>query len=189
VPVLTIFAGPNGSGKSSITARVEFDGRQNLLESDAIAKTINRSDPSRSAVAAAREVIRRTQRYIERKESFAIETTLAGNWVLNAIRKAKELGFFVRLVYICVDNPERSIQRVRERVALGGHHVPDQDVRRRYERSLSNLSKALKIADQSVLYDNSGIGPRLVVEMRSGIVVTDAILDVQWAQPFSRNTS
>jgi predicted ABC-type ATPase len=65
----------------------------------------------------------------------------------------------------------------------------DQDVRRRYERSLSNLGKALKIADQSVLYDNSGIGPRLVVEMRSGIVVTDAILDVQWAQPFSRNTS
>lgn len=185
MPVLTVFAGPNGSGKSSITRSVEFDGRHNLLEADAIAKRINPKVPSQSAVAAAREVIRRTREYIHRGESFAVETTLAGGWTFTAIQGALERGFFVRLVYICVDNPERSIQRVRERVAQGGHDVPDDDIRRRYKRSLLNLPRVLKVVDQAVVYDNSGAEPRLVLETRSGAIILDAIDHSAWARPMT----
>jgi predicted ABC-type ATPase len=78
VPVLTIFAGPNGSGKSSVIKRFEFEGRHNLLDTDAIAKRMNPDNPVLSAIAAGREVIRRTHEYIEMGQSFAIETTLAG---------------------------------------------------------------------------------------------------------------
>ena len=57
------------------------------------------------------------------------------------MRQAQAHGFIVRLVYVCLDNPERSIQRVRERVAQGGNDVPDADIRRRYNRSLLNLPR------------------------------------------------
>jgi predicted ABC-type ATPase len=59
VPVLTVVGGPNGSGKSGVIRSVEFEGRDNLLEADAIAKRINPAKPRQAAVAAAREVIRR----------------------------------------------------------------------------------------------------------------------------------
>jgi len=81
-------------------------------------------------------------------------------------------GYFVRLVYICLDSSERCIQRVRERVAQGGHSVPGNDVRRRYARSLSNVEYVLKSVDEAILYDNSGPEPRLILEMRSGTVVS-----------------
>jgi predicted ABC-type ATPase len=68
--------GPNGSGKSSIIRWLEFEGRNNLLEVDAIAKRIDPASPRRAAVAAAKEVIRRTREYLKNHQSFAIETTL-----------------------------------------------------------------------------------------------------------------
>ena len=132
MPVLTIFAGPNGSGKSSLIRHVEFEGRENLLEPDAIARRIRPETPKQAGLSAGREVLRRTAQYIQNAESFAVETTLAGSWTNSAIRAALERSFFTRLFYICLDNPERSIQRVRERVAQGGHDVPDADIRRRH---------------------------------------------------------
>jgi predicted ABC-type ATPase len=110
----------------------------------------------------------RAAEYVRSRESFAIETTLAGNWTNFAIRGALERRFFTRLFYICLDNPERSIQRVRERVAQGGHDVPDSDVRRRYGRSLANASKVLRIVHQGLVFDNSGAEPRPVFEIRKG---------------------
>jgi predicted ABC-type ATPase len=168
VPVLTVFAGPNGSGKSSLIRQVEFEGRENLLEPDAIARRIRPDLPYLAGVSAGREVLRRTAAYLRAMESFAIETTLAGHWTNSAIKAALEQSFFTRLFYICVDNPERSIQRVRERVAQGGHDVPDADVRRRYARSLSNARQVLQIVHQALVFDNSGAEPRPVFEVRRG---------------------
>jgi predicted ABC-type ATPase len=104
VPVLTVFGGPNGSGKSSLIRRVEFEGRENLLEPDAIARRIKPELPQRAGIAAGREVLRRTASYVRSRESFAVETTLAGNWTDAAIRAALERSFFTRLFYICLDN-------------------------------------------------------------------------------------
>jgi hypothetical protein len=70
-PVLTVLAGPNGSGKSSITSSLEFEGRENLLDPDAIARRINPADPYRAAVAAGREVITRTRQYLTRARASA----------------------------------------------------------------------------------------------------------------------
>jgi predicted ABC-type ATPase len=145
VPVLTVFGGPNGSGKSSIIERVAFEGKHNLLDSDAIAKRLNPNNPGQSAIAAARDVLRRTHAYIEAGQSFAVETTLAGSWILTAIQAALQQGWMVRVVYICVDTPERNIRRVRERVLQGGHDVPDEDVRRQYARSLLNIRMASEL--------------------------------------------
>ncbi|HTU45751.1 MAG TPA: AAA family ATPase [Bryobacteraceae bacterium] len=179
--VLTIFAGPNGSGKSSIIRRIDFVGRDNLLEADAIATRIRASSPQLAAIMAGREVLRRTQEYVASGQDFAIETTLSGIWTTRAINQALMLGFFVRLVYICLDSAEKSIQRVHERVAQGGHDVPDDDVRRRYARSLSNAKKVLSLVHETIIYDNSGPEPTLIVEIRSGRVVTKASELPLWA--------
>jgi predicted ABC-type ATPase len=181
LPILTIFAGPNGSGKSSIIRRVDFAGRGNLLEADAIAIRIDANDPRLASIAAGREVLRRTREYLASGQDFSIETTLSGIWAIRAITHALERGFFVRLVYICLDSPEQSIQRVHERVAQGGHYVPDEDVRRRYARSLSNVKRVLKMVSEAVFYDNSGPEPTLVLEIRSGRPVSKASELPSWS--------
>jgi len=188
VPVLTVFAGPNGSGKSSLIRQVEFEGRQNLLEPDAIARRIRPESPRRAGISAGREVLRRTAEYVRTEQSFAIETTLSGSWTNSAIGAALERSFFTRLFYICLDNPERSIQRVRERVAQGGHDVPDLDVRRRYARSLANAGPVLRLVHQGLVFDNSGAEPRPVFEMRGGRVInlTDEI--PEWAESLLHGT-
>ena len=181
MPLLTVFAGPNGSGKSSLIRQVDFEGRENLLEPDAVARRINPEMPREAGIAAGREVLRRTAEYIRHQESFAIETTLAGSWTSAAIKTALERSFFTRLFYVCVDNPERSIQRVRERVSQGGHDVPDCDVRRRYLRSLGNAGPVLRLVHQGLVFDNSDVEPRPVFEMREGEVYNLADEIPPWA--------
>ena len=139
-----VIAGPNGSGKSSVIGQLDYEGRENLLDPDAVAKRIDPKNLQRAAIAAAREVIQRTRHYLRDRQSFAIETTLSGGGVIETMRAAREGGFDVYLTYVCLDTAERNIQRVRERVSRGGHDVPAEDVRRRYERSLAHLPGALR---------------------------------------------
>ena len=171
MPVLTIIAGPNGSGKSSVIRDLGLQELANLLEADAIAKRMDPADPRRAAVAAGREVIRRTREYLASRESFAMETTLASVGTLEIMREAKALGYTIRFVYVCLDSPDRNIQRVSERAAAGGHDVPDPDIRRRYERSLRNFPEALRLADHAAVFDNSENRPKKLMEMAAGAIV------------------
>jgi predicted ABC-type ATPase len=84
------------------------------LEADAIAKRINPERPELAAISAGREARQRARQHVQRREDFAIETTLSGSWTGSLIRAAQENGFYVTLIYICVNTPERSIQRVHE---------------------------------------------------------------------------
>ena len=98
------------------------------------------------------------------------------------MKQAKEQGFEINLIYVAVDDPERSVQRVRERVAQGGHSVPPEDVRRRYARSMANVSEAIRIADVSALFDNSELRHEKVVEAQSGVVLWTAPSLPDWAR-------
>ncbi len=182
MPVLTVFAGPNGSGKSSIHQALDFDGKEHLLETDAIAKRLNMIDPRQAAIAAGRQVLLQANEYLRIGQDFGLETTLAGNWTISVIKAALMRSFFVRLVFVCVDTPELSIQRVRQRVAQGGHDVPEIDIRRRYARSLLKLRRVLGIVDQARIYDNSAAEPRLLLEVRSGGVVAKSADLPYWAE-------
>jgi predicted ABC-type ATPase len=149
--VLTVIAGPNGAGKTTLTKVLDFEGRENLLDPDAIARQINPLNPHNVRVAAGRENLRRLQNCMVKGVSFAIETTLASKRTLVTMQAAKDLGFRLDLVYIGLDTSERCIVRVQERVLQSGHDVPDDDVRRRYIRSLANLPEAIRIADRAVV--------------------------------------
>lgn len=153
MPTLTVIAGANGSGKSTLTK--QFDRPILLIDPDAIAKEINPIDPDSAAIAAGRQALALSQQYIQSESSFIVETTFAGNTYIKLIREAKSRGWLVVLMYIGIDNPNMNVLRVADRVKLGGHDVPREDILRRYERSLANLNKAAKIVDRLVLYDNS----------------------------------
>ena len=154
-PRLTIIAGANGCGKSTLTSRSSFIDRTPLLDPDAISKALQPSIPGASAVAAARQVLISAGKHVERGESFAVETTLAGRHYLRMMVDARIRGFEVVLVYIGTENAEINLARIRNRVLAGGHDVPESDVRRRYQRSFTNLPTAIKRADHTILFDNS----------------------------------
>jgi predicted ABC-type ATPase len=153
MPELMIIAGPNGAGKSTLTRL--FTADMLVIDPDAIAREIDPEHPESAALAAGRQAVERCRAYIQSDCSFIVETTLAGNTYLNLIREVKALGWITSLTYIGIDDPNTNIQRVRSRVKLGGHDVPVTDIVRRYERSLVNLSKAAKIVDRLIIYDNS----------------------------------
>jgi predicted ABC-type ATPase len=142
-----------------------------LLDPDAIARAMNPFNPAAAALPAGRETLRRTAEYLEQGLSFAVETTLAGHGKLDLVRDAKSHGYEVHLMFVGLDTPERCVNRIRNRVANGGHFVPDADVRRRFARSVVNAIQALRLVDIAKFYDNSGDGHRLVLIAKAGVVV------------------
>jgi predicted ABC-type ATPase len=170
VPTLTILAGPNGSGKSSFRAEVEFEGREESLDPDAIAVEINPSDPAAAAFAAGREMLRRIDAAFEACRSFSIETTLSSRQSLDALKQGRERGYVVRLIFVALDTPEHSIARIAIRAKRGRHFIPDEDVRRRYARSLKNLPEALRLAHGAEVYENTGTAHRLVLTATNGVI-------------------
>jgi predicted ABC-type ATPase len=182
VPTLTVIAGPNGSGKSTLTRSFEFEGRDRLLDPDTIARGMNPLNPSAAAIAAGRDVLKRTADYLSRGLTFAVETTLSSRGRVDLIRKAKSREYEVHLLFIGLDSPERCITRIRNRAALGGHFIPDADVRRRYVRSVANAAQALRSADVTKFYDNSGDSARLVLVANAGMVVWQAEPFPEWVK-------
>jgi predicted ABC-type ATPase len=83
VPCLTLIAGPNGSGKSTLAQFVDFEGRNRLLDPDAVARRLNPINPRAPAIAAARYILWQTAEYLGQEVSFAVETTLSGRVAAN----------------------------------------------------------------------------------------------------------
>lgn len=185
MPVLTVVAGANGSGKSTLT---KLSGVNTLLiDPDAIAREIDPVNPTAAAISAGRQALVLCQKYVESERSFVVETTLAGKSYLNLMREVKNRRWSVVLMYIGIDNPNINVQRVGDRVELGGHDVPRADILRRYERSLINLSKAATIVDRLILYDNStNAGHQLIATVEE----TQTVIHVQelpgWLEPTFR---
>lgn len=133
---LTLVSGANGSGKTTLTRWNSEVFRQiPVLDPDTIGNTLQSAVASVFPVAGARQVLRTGREHIQRNESFAVETTLAGKNYLRMMLDARVRGYEVVLVYIGTESVEINLARIKNRVLAGGHDVPEVDVRRRYERS------------------------------------------------------
>jgi hypothetical protein len=116
---------------------------------------------------------------IETRQSFVFETTLSSHQSLKLMRDAKAAGFTVGLYYVALDSVETNVERVRQRVLKGGHDIPEGDIRRRHKGSFEKLTEALRIADEVLLIDNSGLEPHEVFAISSGVVQSFDIDDSQ----------
>ena len=87
--------------------------------------------------------------------SHLVEATLAGSGVLRHMEVVRAEGWRIVLHCVAVEMPEHALDRIRNRVALGGHDIPEPDVRRRFLRSLANLPAAIAKSDEVLVYDNA----------------------------------
>ncbi len=110
------------------------------------------------------------QELIGARESFVVESTLAGHGVFSLLADAKRARYRIHLIYVALRDPELHIERVRLRVSLGGNDVPDSAIRRRSARSLANLPKAIRLADEASVYDNTSARLMPVMKLDSGRV-------------------
>jgi predicted ABC-type ATPase len=161
-PVCIIIAGPNGAGKTTF-AREYLPNEVDcpvFVNADLIAAGLSPFDPGMVDIRAGALMLEEIALHVRRRESFAFETTLSGRLYAKRIPRWQELGFRVKLIYLCMEHVMVAIERVRVRVRQGGHDVPEDVIRRRFLTGWSNFNKIYKrLVDTWVLFDNSGERP------------------------------
>jgi predicted ABC-type ATPase len=165
-PRVAVIAGPNGAGKSTSAPALLRDllGIREFVNADAIAQGMSGFDPEAAAIAAGRAMLVRLRQLADAERDFAFETTLASRTFAPWLRGLRTRGYDVTLVFLWLPTPEIAIRRVAQRVAAGGHSVPESTIRRRFDRGLANFFGLYRpLADRWFLYDNSSRGlPRAV---------------------------
>ena len=162
---LYIISGCNGAGKTtaSITILPEILQCREFVNADEIAKGLSPFNPESVAIEAGRLMLQRIEVLIQGKESFAIETTLSTRSYAKLVAKAQRLGFRVQLLFFWLPSPEHAIERVAQRVKEGGHNIPVDVIRRRYQAGIENLFNIyLPIVDSWMLVENHS-NPRVVI--------------------------
>ncbi len=158
MPRLYILSGCNGAGKTtaSYTFLPEILDCREFVNSDEFAKSLSPFDPSSASVSASRFMLKRIQYLLDNNATFSIETTLATRSLVNIIKRAREKGYTVTILYLWLQTPELAIQRVRSRVAAGGHNIPDDVLRRRYKMGIKYFFDTyMPLCDSWVLADNT----------------------------------
>ena len=172
-PKLFIIAGCNGAGKTTASYSVlpELLGCKEFVNADEIARGLSPFNPESVAIEAGKLMIRRINLLMDERKTFAIETTLATKSYANTIKKAKELGYTVILLFFWLPSPEMAVERVAKRVSEGGHNIPDDVIYRRYRAGLqnffaifapivdswlfyNNMDTTILLADEENIYDN-----------------------------------
>ena len=169
-PRVVIFAGPNGAGKSThADAILQAMGIGTFVNADYIARGLAGANTETVNLAAGRIMLRRLQALAQQRQDFAFETTLSSRTFAPFLRRLKVQGYRVVIFYFWLRSAQLAVRRVKHRVALGGHHVPPDAVKRRYGRSRANfIALYAPLADEWVVYDNSLAGQAQRVAHRQG---------------------
>ncbi|MFH1004138.1 MAG: zeta toxin family protein [Bacteroidota bacterium] len=158
-PKLIIIAGPNGSGKTSVTSKIiEHKWIENCIyiNPDNIAQDeFGDWNSPESVIKAANRAAEMREKYLLKKEGILFETVLSANDKLDYIKRAKDVGYFIRLFFVGTDHPTINAMRIARRVMEGGHDVPILKIISRFNKSIVNCSIAALFADKLYVYDNS----------------------------------
>jgi predicted ABC-type ATPase len=158
-PTCWIIAGPNGAGKTTFALEYlpSVVHCQRFINADLIASGLSPLAPEQQLVAASRLFLREIEQCIAERQSFAFETTLSGRSYLKLIHRLQADGWRVELIYLALPNADISRLRVAERVLHGGHNIPEDDIIRRFPKSLYNLLNVFApLVDQTNCVMNYG---------------------------------
>ena len=154
-PHWVILAGPNGSGKST-TAKILLPPTITFVNADMIAQEITGLKDTAADLVAGRMLVNLLDELEADRADFAVETTLATRKFVPRMERLKSIGYETHLIFMFVESPELAVERVRARVRMGGHNVPEETVLRRYYRGINLFFDAyMDQVDTWKLYDNS----------------------------------
>lgn len=157
-PVVIAVAGPNGAGKSTLATLLlrDFLCIREYVNADTIASGLSAFNSQSVALESGRIALNRLNFLISQRMSFAFETTLAARFYAAKIKELCRHGYHFYLFYLWLRNAEIAVERVRERVRMGGHDVPEKIIRQRYARGIKNFHHLyVPLATSWGIYDNS----------------------------------
>ena len=168
--------GVNGVGKSSLTGVLASESNDLgvIIDTDKITASLG-GDKIKGGKAA----IERINNSLAKGINFTQETTLSGSRILKTIKRARELDYFIRLYYVGVNSADESMKRIRNRVEKGGHDIPEQDVKRRYNKRFEDLVNILPYCNEVKFYDNEN-GFVEKAEYKNGELITKSKSIPEW---------
>lgn len=197
-PCLYVVAGTNGAGKSSVVGAAILESGAEYFNPDEIAKGLRAADatlsPQDANIEAWNQGRRRLEQAIESGLTYAFETTLGGKTIPSLLERALVLRIDVKMWYVALATVELHLARVQARVSRGGHDIPPEKIRERYDRSRQNLVRLLPGLTELRVFDNSADGdpqtgqtpaPFLVLHTANGKILTmcQPVNVPEWAKP------
>jgi predicted ABC-type ATPase len=184
---LYIIAGCNGAGKTTASYIIlpEILDCKEFVNADEIAKGISPFQPEKVGIEAGRLMLKRINKMLESGENFAFETTLSTKSYIQFIKKARLLDYQVTCLFFWLDSEELAISRVETRVKEGGHHIPEDVIRRRYKSGLKNFFNLfLDKVDNWLFINNSGDAYEVIAE---GALNDETINNIEQWELLKRN--
>jgi predicted ABC-type ATPase len=162
---LYIISGANGAGKTtaSYTILPEILDCKEYVNADEIARGLSPFNPDSVNIQAGKLMLERINTLITENADFAFETTLASKSFVKYIEKAHSKGYITKLVFFWLNSPELAIERVKCRVQEGGHDIPVDVIKRRYNRGLENFFKIYKNSVNSWIFINNSGSPYKII--------------------------
>ena len=168
---LYVIAGVNGAGKSSIAGAAIRESGSEYFNPDETARAFLQTNPhltqEKANSAAWHEGVRLLKRAMAEQLDYAFETTLGGNSIPRLLSQAASQGSQIHLWYLGLSSVQLHIERVRARAHRGGHHIPEQDIRRRFNHSRLNLIELFPNLTALRVFDNSTQGDPLLGQLPS----------------------
>jgi predicted ABC-type ATPase len=197
-PTLTILAGVNGAGKSSVGGQALRDSGAAYFNPDEHARLLRAKQPTLPQEKAnARSWAygkSKLEEAIATEADFTFESTLGGKTITNLLIQAAQKTHQVDIWFVGLDSVERHLNRVAQRVAKGGHPIPETDIRKRWIGSHENIIRLIPFVTTLRVFDNSAevrVGgapvPTLLLSIEEGELTypgPDELRDVPtWAKP------
>lgn len=178
MPDLFLLAGPNGAGKSTLSTLLlpfevkSFDADEELMRRERQYPDI---DPGRLMEGVLNSFEEEKNRALSTKKDFAFETNFVGDDIIKTVRQFKLQGYRTNLIFLGLDSAQTAIDRVKQRVAEGGHSVSHPEIRSRYKEGLKNLKEHVKDFDRAIIFTNTRsktlIQPQKIYRLVKGKII------------------
>lgn len=165
-----IIAGANGSGKTTFASTFlpEYAQCNRFINADLIASGLSPFSPGQVAVKSGKLVLEQIKSYSDNNVDFGFETTMSGVTYLRYLKMLKDKGYKIHIFFLWIPNARLAVERVKDRVAQGGHNVPTSDIKRRFKRSLEKFFNQYRLlADQWMLFNNEQSKPKLIARKQN----------------------
>lgn len=172
----TIIGGVNGAGKSSLSGVLSqyHSDLGIIIDTDKITAKFGGDK-----IKGGKEAVGLINDCLNKGVNFTQETTLSGKKTLKTAEYARSKGYYIRMFYVGVSSAEESLLRIENRVKKGGHNIPAEEVKRRYEKRFEDLARILPYCDEVRFYDNEN-GFVYVGEYRNGQIFTVGDYTPDW---------